>query len=389
MGKFARWSHGLVSGSHLPALALVTLNIVLLGGVGFLITERNQLQGSLGQMLLDSLWWAFVTMTTIGYGDIVPHTAWGRVVGSLVGLSGVVVLSIITAILASILVEKRIMEDRGLQRVRAVDHWVVCGWNSHAENVLVGLSKHSSDSLVVLVNDLDPDHFADIRYQFKEKLRLKFVKGDYTHESVLDKASVGQAASCIILVDTAGEHQILRSDERAIKGTLTIKSINPKVRVCVELLDRHSEPHLARARADEIIVRGEYTGLFLSSAACSPGLSRVVDELVGPRSAVTIERMTIPSEFLSKTYGELTRHLAQTQGCTALGLQKDVQEIKIDDILADDMSVIDKFIRRKFMESGTSLEDRLSASSPYLNPPQDQKLESYTYAIVMLGGGSR
>ena len=384
MGKFSNWSQLRASGSHLPALAVATIAIMVAGGLGFLATEAHQLEGTLPEKILDSLWWAFVTMTTIGYGDIVPHTPGGRLVGSLVGISGVVVLSIITAILASVLVERRMMEDRGLQRVSASDHWVVCGWNSHAENVLVGLAKRAAGSLVVLVNDMDPDHFADVRYQFQDKLNLRFVKGDYTHESVLDKASVAASASCIILVDTVGEQQILRSDERAIKGTLTIKSINPKVRVCVELLDRHSEPHLSRARADEIIVRGEYTGLFLSNAACTPGMSRVVEELVGPLSGISIERVPIPLEFSRRTYGELTQHLATTQKCTTLGLQREVQDIKVEDILSDDMSVIDKFIRRKFMESGTSLEERLKAEAPYLNPPHDHQLEPYNFAIVMM-----
>jgi voltage-gated potassium channel len=36
----------------------------------------------------DALWWALQTLTTVGYGDIVPSSAWGRVIGGFVMISG-------------------------------------------------------------------------------------------------------------------------------------------------------------------------------------------------------------------------------------------------------------------------------------------------------------
>lgn len=53
------------------------------------------------QTLGDALWWALVTLATVGYGDIVPHTAWGRVVGSVVIVLGVTFLSVLTAVITS------------------------------------------------------------------------------------------------------------------------------------------------------------------------------------------------------------------------------------------------------------------------------------------------
>lgn len=49
----------------------------------------------------DGMWWAWVTMSTVGYGDIVPHNLAGRLFGSLLILFGVVLLSLLTANLAA------------------------------------------------------------------------------------------------------------------------------------------------------------------------------------------------------------------------------------------------------------------------------------------------
>jgi voltage-gated potassium channel len=49
----------------------------------------------------DGMWWAWVTMSTVGYGDVVPHSAAGRLFGALLILFGVVLLSLLTANLAA------------------------------------------------------------------------------------------------------------------------------------------------------------------------------------------------------------------------------------------------------------------------------------------------
>jgi voltage-gated potassium channel len=65
-------------------------------GVAVWLIDRRDFQ-TLG----DALWWALVTLATVGYGDIVPHTAWGRVVGSVVIVLGVTFLSVLTAVITS------------------------------------------------------------------------------------------------------------------------------------------------------------------------------------------------------------------------------------------------------------------------------------------------
>jgi len=75
-------------------LAVAFITMVLSGVI------VSRLDPSIGTVW-DGMWWAWVTMSTVGYGDVVPHSAAGRLFGALLILFGVVLLSLLTANLAA------------------------------------------------------------------------------------------------------------------------------------------------------------------------------------------------------------------------------------------------------------------------------------------------
>ncbi len=79
--------------------------ILLLGGVGFWALEPGI------HSLQDGLWLAFTTAATVGYGDTVPKTEAGRAFAVLVVLLGLAVLSLVTASLAALFVERDVESD--------------------------------------------------------------------------------------------------------------------------------------------------------------------------------------------------------------------------------------------------------------------------------------
>jgi voltage-gated potassium channel len=96
-----------------PYLAFVTLMLGL--GAGFLVTlvDRKDFPNfGVG------VWWAIVTLGTVGYGDIVPHTAWGRVVGSIVIVVGVTFIAFLTATVTSAFVSAEEQQAREHERRR-------------------------------------------------------------------------------------------------------------------------------------------------------------------------------------------------------------------------------------------------------------------------------
>lgn len=66
-----------------------------------------------------ALWWAVVTLTTVGYGDVYPETAWGRVAAALVALAGVGIVAMPTGILASAFAEE--FRERHEAQLRAAE----------------------------------------------------------------------------------------------------------------------------------------------------------------------------------------------------------------------------------------------------------------------------
>ena len=85
-----------------PFLAVTTLVVALLAGFIVTIIDKEDFPN-----YGTAVWWAIVTLATVGYGDVVPHTGWGRVVGSVVIIVGVTFIAFLTAVVTSLFVDEQ------------------------------------------------------------------------------------------------------------------------------------------------------------------------------------------------------------------------------------------------------------------------------------------
>ena len=364
-------------------LATVTLAVIFLSSSGVYYFEQTAPDSNI-LSLWDSVWWAVVTMGTVGYGDRYPVSSGGRIIALLLIISGVGLMSLFTATIASLFVEQRMKEGRGLETVKEKDHIIICGWNQYTENVLVGLTTYGSmgDTPIVLINELSVDEIDSFKLKY-HKYHLKFLRGNYIHEDVLLRANVQKARFAIIMADLSGGHARERIDERTTLTALTIKSIAPQIKTIAELLDSENKPHLRRANVDEIIVRGEHVGSLLASAVNSPGLPRILSNILSLGDSNKFRRVDIPHDYVGRTFRELFLFYREKHHAILIGLLKDKKTMKLEDLLSDNTSIIDTFIREKIRESKKDFFYDREETRFLINPADDHIISGDDFAVVL------
>jgi voltage-gated potassium channel len=164
--------------------------VVILGGILVFFIERL-MEVSQFENPFDALWWGMVTLTTVGYGDFSPVSGAGRLVAILMMLSGMVLASILSGTIASIYVERKIREGKGLQDINYKNHIILAGWNRYAKGLIESLISQfpPEECKLALISEMTPEAFDEIRVGFPD-LEVKFVRGDIANESVLRRSNI-------------------------------------------------------------------------------------------------------------------------------------------------------------------------------------------------------
>jgi voltage-gated potassium channel len=133
--------------------------IILVSSILFYITEAPS-PSSPVETLYAAVYWSIVTMSTVGYGDIVPTTNAGRFIAMVVIFAGVAVLSFVTSIFVSAMTEKldQMRETRLLDSVASLrQFYLICGYSEAADLVAKKLNKAGHD---IVVMDTNADNLA-------------------------------------------------------------------------------------------------------------------------------------------------------------------------------------------------------------------------------------
>jgi len=371
----------------LPRLVIVVFLIIAIGGGLVAISEFGTDTGMFTG-IVDALWYGVVTITTVGYGDKFPVTIPGRIFAAIVMFTGVVVTSILSGTIASIFVDRKIREGKGLQDVITKSHIIICGWNKNAENILENFGRFGKKNMssIILINEMDPEVFQELQAR-NVNLDLRFVRGDFTNDKVLKRANIQQAMSVILIPDTSGDKTIANSDERIILAVLAIKALSPDIKVSAEVINAENESHLRRADVDNVLVNGEFSGFLLANSTFAVGIPRVVKELLTVTSEKNLIQSPIPSAFIGKTFAEFSEYSIKNGKGVVIGILSEEKKMSLDDILSNDSSSIDAFIKRKFMEAEIDIaEEQASKMQTHISPDPGYIIKDTDSAFII---GSR
>jgi voltage-gated potassium channel len=366
--------------SFVLKLGIVLLLVFIGSTVAVYYVERGS--GGSIKTLGEAFWWLIVTVATVGYGDFTPVTTTGRIIASVLIVIGVSLIPFVAAQGASYLVTRRLREERGLEKIKDKEHTVICGWNEHIETILDGIIARQEHPEIILVNSLAFEKMNEALLRYRS-IKPRFVHGDFTSEAILELANVKQAATVIILTDTA-QGEITSADERAVLGTLAVKAMNPRARVCVEVREPKAAPHVRRAGASEVVVHGEYDPFLITSAAMAEGIVLAARQLLSYQEKSCLQQKAIPAEFVGRRFGELAAYFREKQNAMLLGLFSTGKSLHTEDVLSGDYSLIDDFIERKFKEAGKQyLGAQLEIPQANLNPGDDYVIRQNEVALVI------
>ena len=327
-------------------------------------------------------WWAIVTMTTVGYGDFYPTTPAGRIFAVLIMFMGISLVSLLTASISSIFVARKIREGKGLEQLNLTHHLIMCGWNPNGERILDSI-QHLSGGIkrdLVLINEMNEEDVTQLKNRYR-KIRIHFVSGDFTQEEILNRASIIDADTVIVIPNTTGS-EVATYDEQTIFATLTITTMDPNFRVIAYLLDRVNLTHIKRADADEVVVGDDFSAHIVASHVVDPGVPQIANQLMESNSNSRFKRVEIPSQFVGKSYDQLFDHFRKKDGSLLIGVFAEDENLGIGAILSSDASALDNFIERKLKEGGISLQEE-SKINMVVNPRKGYTLKEGQRAIVI------
>ena len=297
-------------------LFMASVALGVFGSVGIYLTESptNPEFDTFG----NSIWWALVTMSTVGYGDMVPLTVPGRVVASLTMVGGPLILVSLVGSMALVVYEEWRRVVKGMSKVTSKKHIILCGWNpksSDAINELRLSQKFKKWPIVIIDDEIDAKPVDDSR--------VTFVQGNPANTSVLERANTREADFAIVFAKDATPS----ADQKTALTILSIKSLNASVQTCAELNDSRNEPHMIRAGCDVVVNTGDLTSKLLALSLENSAINKVVSQLVSRTKGNEVYRIKTPDRYSGARFEEAFQSLKSSHDVIVVGIEKDGESL--------------------------------------------------------------
>lgn len=261
----------------------------------------------------DAVWLTFVTITTVGYGDSYPVTAGGRLSVVVILGTGIAMVGVFVSTRAAMRVQELQRRARGLDNyVKSRGHYLVCGWNDRGRYALDRLKAELAGdrTQIVLLCDLEERPYED-DYVF-------FIRGSAVRERDLNRASVSKARAAILLAEDAGARDPGEADSKTVLAALTIRALNPEIRITAEILEPENVHHLELARVGEILDLNLISGNLLAQSAVHYGLIGMVTELIARQSDEKIYRLAVTPEMAGMDSEQMAGYVREEHGARIL-----------------------------------------------------------------------
>jgi voltage-gated potassium channel len=243
--------------------------------------------------LVDAIYYATVTITTTGYGDITPVTPHARIVNAIVVTPlriGFLVLLVGTTLQVLATEGRRIFRD-GRWRKHMRNHVVVVGYGTKGRSAVDTIEANGCNPAQIVIIDGRATAVADANTR-----GYAAIEGDATRREILRRAEIIKAREVIITLDR---------DDSAILVTLTVRQLNPSAHVVVAVREDDNAPLLRQSGANAVITSSEAVGRLLGLSATSPNLGTVIEDLLSSREGLEVGERQVTRDEVGLSPGEV------------------------------------------------------------------------------------
>src|SRR4051812_41532194 len=270
-------------------LVLFVVTIIYLDRNGYRDVNED------GLTLLDCFYYAVVSLSTTGYGDITPVTPDARLVNVLLITPARVLFLII---LVGTTLEVLTDQYRNTLRVsrwrrKLKDHVIVCGYGTKGRAAVTALLETGYDkSRIIIVENRE----AALRQA--AAAGLVAIEGNATRSAVLNEADVKNCKAVIIATD---------SDEASVLITLTVRQLTAgQVRIIAAVREQENAALLKQSGAHHVIVSSATAGRLLGLTTTAPPLIDVVEDLLTPGQGMALAMRSAERGEVGRNPRELT-----------------------------------------------------------------------------------
>lgn len=215
----------------------------------------------------DALWYLIETLTTVGYGDALPMTYWGRMIGFVFLFSSFGVYGFIIGQIANFMTTIKEQKELGLGGTKFETHVVIIGWNEFGQSVVSTLVA-ANRQVAVVTNNRSSIALIHEYYPNGEVFTLY---SDYNNFDLLEKANLKDAS--VVFIN-------LNDDTEKLVYIINIRKIYPDLNYVVTLDNGNLKSTFTNAGCTYTISKNEISSKLLASYIYEPDVAILSEELI-------------------------------------------------------------------------------------------------------------
>jgi voltage-gated potassium channel len=245
---------------------------------------RDHADGSVS--FTDVVYFTMVSVTTVGYGDIVPVTRQARLVDAVLVTPIRLFIWLIFIGTAYQLVLQRLIEDFRMRRLQArlQNHVVVVGYGHSGRCAAAELVARGFEKARILIIDLD-----HIRLEHAAEQGYVGILGDASREETLREAMLTSAHALLVCTDR---------DDTNVLITLTARNLSADIRIVARVEEAENDKLLRQSGASSTVLPSRVGGILMADSVESAHLASYVMDLISAGGEVVLtERDPSPEEI--------------------------------------------------------------------------------------------